>query len=80
MQRERLELKIVMEDGPDPRGIGPGSALDIAGSAYMASIAKHPDRNVQLRHGVRIIERHDGAPRFRRWSSETRTSRAGLYI
>jgi hypothetical protein len=36
--------------------------LDIAGSAYMASIAKYPKRNVQLRHGARIIKKHDGAP------------------
>jgi hypothetical protein len=28
----------------------------------MASVAKHPKRNIHLRHGARIIERHDGAP------------------
>jgi hypothetical protein len=27
-----------------------------------AAVLKYPDRNVQLRHGARIIERHDGAP------------------
>jgi hypothetical protein len=28
----------------------------------MASIARFPKRNIQLRHGARIIERHDGEP------------------
>jgi hypothetical protein len=60
MEHERLEFKIVMEDGSDLEVLALVSDLDIAGSAYMASIAKYPKRNVQLRHGACIIERHDG--------------------
>jgi hypothetical protein len=37
--------------------------LDIASAAYMATVAKFPSRNVQLRHGARIIKRHDGEPK-----------------
>jgi hypothetical protein len=62
MEHERLEFKIVMEDGSDLEVLARVSALDIASSAYVASIAKYPKRNVQLRHGARIIERHDGEP------------------
>jgi hypothetical protein len=62
MEHESLIFKIVMEDGPDLEILARVSALDVAGSAYMASIAKYPKRNIQLRHGARIIERHDGAP------------------
>jgi hypothetical protein len=29
----------------------------------MATVAKFPNRNVQLRHGARIIKRHDGEPK-----------------
>jgi hypothetical protein len=39
---ERLEFKIVMEDGPHLEVLVRVFALDIAGSAYMASIAKYP--------------------------------------
>jgi ABC-type branched-subunit amino acid transport system substrate-binding protein len=62
MEHESLIFKIVMEDGPDLEVLARVSALDIADSAYMGSIAKYPKHNVQLRHGARIIERHDGAP------------------
>jgi hypothetical protein len=44
MEHECLEFKIVMEDGPDLEVLARVSALDIAGSAYMASIAKYPKR------------------------------------
>jgi hypothetical protein len=62
MEHERLEFKIVMADGPDTEVLARLAHLDIGGSAYMASIAKYPKRNIQLRHGARIIERHDGEP------------------
>jgi hypothetical protein len=62
MEYERLEFKVVMADGADSEILARAAALDIAGSAYMASIAKYPKRNIQLRHGARIIERHDGEP------------------
>jgi hypothetical protein len=62
MEHERLEFKIVMADGADSEILARAAALDIAGSAYMASIAKYPKRNIQLRHGARIIERHHGEP------------------
>jgi hypothetical protein len=56
MEHERLEFKIVMADGADSEILARAAALDIAGSAYMAK------RNIQLRHGARIIERHHGEP------------------
>jgi hypothetical protein len=62
MEHERLEFKIVMADGADSEILARAAALDIAGSAYMASIAKYPKRNIQLRHGARVIEQHDGEP------------------
>jgi hypothetical protein len=46
MEHESLEYKIVMDDGP----------------AYRAAVLRYPKRNVQLRHGARIIQRHDGEP------------------
>jgi hypothetical protein len=59
MEHESLEYKIVM-DGSEV--LARLSHLDIAGPAYRAAVLKYPQRNVQLRHGARIIERHDGAP------------------
>jgi ABC-type branched-subunit amino acid transport system substrate-binding protein len=62
MEHESLIFKIVMEDGRDLEVLARVSALDIAGSAYIASIAKYPKHNVQLRHGARMIERRWCAP------------------
>jgi hypothetical protein len=62
MERDSFEYKIVMDDGTGSDVLARPSDLDIAGPAYRAAVLKYPDRNVQLRHGARIIERHDGAP------------------
>ena len=39
------------------------ASLDVATAAYMAAVLKYPKRNLGLRHGIRIIKRHDGEPR-----------------
>jgi hypothetical protein len=62
MEHESFEYKIVMDDGTGSEVLARPSDLDIAGPASRAAVLKYPDRNVQLRHGARIIERHDGAP------------------
>ena len=63
MERESLEYKIVMDDGPDTEVLGRLASLDIASAADMETIVKYPLRNVQLRHGARVIKRHDGEPK-----------------
>jgi hypothetical protein len=61
-EQESLEFKIVMDDGPNTEVLARLAHLDLAGSAYRAAVLKYPNRNVYLRHGARIIERHDGEP------------------
>ena len=63
MEIESLEFKVVMDDGPDTEVLARAASLDIASAAYMAAVARHPNRNVQLRHGMRIVNRHDGEPK-----------------
>ena len=63
MELESLEFKVVMDDGPDTEVLVRAASLDIASAAYMAAIARYRLRNVQLRHGARIIRSHDGEPR-----------------
>jgi len=36
------------------------ASLDVASAAYMAAVLKYPKRNLALRHGARIVKRHDG--------------------
>ena len=38
------------------------ASLEIASAAYMAAVAEHSLRNVQLHHGAGIVKRHDGEP------------------
>jgi hypothetical protein len=63
MERESLDYKIVMDDGPDTEVLGRLASLDIASAAYLQAIVKYPLRNVQLRQGEHIIKRHDGEPK-----------------
>jgi hypothetical protein len=63
METEKLEYKIVMDDGPDAEVLGRLAHLELASAAYMAAIVKYPLRNIQLRQGAQIIKRHDGEPR-----------------
>jgi hypothetical protein len=62
MELESIEFKIVMDDGPDTEVLARAASLDIASAAYRAAVLKHPKRDLALRHGARIIKRHDGAP------------------
>jgi hypothetical protein len=62
MEHANLEFRIVTGDGPDTEVLARLAHLDLAGPAYRAAVLKYPNRNVQLRHGARIIERHDGEP------------------
>jgi hypothetical protein len=63
MEPEKLEYKVVMDDGPDIEVLGRVRDLDFAAAVYMAAVAKYPNRNIQLRQGERIIKRHDGEPK-----------------
>ena len=62
MEHESLEFKIVMDDGPDTEVLARLAHLDLAGPAYRAAVLKYPKRNIAVRHGARIIERHEGEP------------------
>jgi hypothetical protein len=65
MELERLEFKVVVDDtdSPDTEILARAASLDIASAAYMAAVAKYPNRNVQLRQGALIIRRNDGEPK-----------------
>jgi hypothetical protein len=63
------EFKIVMDDGPNTEVLARLAHLDLAGPAYTAAVLKYPKRNIALRHGARIIERHKASRRRLRWSS-----------
>jgi hypothetical protein len=62
---ERLEFKIVVDDSdtPDTEILARAASLDIASAAYMAAVAKYPNRNVHLRRGAQVIKRNDGEPK-----------------
>jgi hypothetical protein len=62
MEHESLEFKIVMDDGPNTEVLARLAHLDLAEPAYRAAVLKYPKRNIALRHGARIIERHEGEP------------------
>jgi hypothetical protein len=59
---ERLEFKVVMDDGLNTEVLARVAHLDLAGPAYRAAVLKYPNRNIALRHGARIIEQHLGEP------------------
>ena len=63
MERESLEYRIVMEDGPDTEVLGRLANLEMANAAYHQGIVKYPLRNVRLCRGEEIIKRHDGEPK-----------------
>jgi hypothetical protein len=46
MELESLEYKIVMEDERDAERLGWLAHLDMATAAYMAPIARYPERNI----------------------------------
>jgi hypothetical protein len=62
MEHEDLQFKIVMDDDDGSEVLARLCHRDLAGPAYRAAVLRYPKRNVQLRHGARIIERHDGEP------------------
>jgi len=63
--------------GADTEVLARAKSLDIASAAYMAAVARYRLRNVQLRHGGRIVRRYEGEPvpvpppdpNLRRWSA-----------
>lgn len=62
MANERLEFTIVIEGAPDDEVLGRLVSLDLAGAAFQGVVRLHPRRNIALRHGGRILRRHDGEP------------------
>jgi hypothetical protein len=63
MEHESLEFKVVIDAGKDTEVLARVAHLGVASAAYMATVAKFPNRNIQLRHGASIIKRHDGEPK-----------------
>ncbi len=63
MEHEKLEYKLVMDDGPDTQVLARLVDLELGAAAYMAAIAKHAARNVYLRQGARIIKQNLGEPK-----------------
>jgi hypothetical protein len=47
METERLEYKIVMDDGPNSEVLGRVRDLDFGVAVYMAALTKYPNRNIQ---------------------------------
>ena len=63
MERERLEFRVVLQDGADAEVLARLAHLDIATAAFKAAVVRHPGRNLELRHGSRLVARHDGEPK-----------------
>jgi hypothetical protein len=63
METEKLQYKIVMDDGTDTEVLGRLADLKLANAAYLAAVVKYPLRNIRLRQGAQIINRHDGEPK-----------------
>jgi hypothetical protein len=63
MGTEQLEYVIALDDGPDAEVLGRLAHLDLGAAAYMAAVARHPNRNVRLLQGEQILKRHDGEPK-----------------
>jgi hypothetical protein len=63
MEVEKLEYKVMMDDGSGTEVLGHVRDLDFGAAVYMAAVAKYPNRNIQLHQGERIIKRHDGQPK-----------------
>lgn len=62
MEIERLEYKVVLEAPPDTEILARTAHLDMATAAYLTALTRYPKRNVQLRHGARVVRQHDGEP------------------
>jgi len=52
----------VIDDGPDIEVLARAASLVIVSATYLAAVTRFVRRNVQFRHGARIIKRHDGGP------------------
>jgi hypothetical protein len=63
MELERLEYKILMEDGPDTIVLGRVALRELGAAIFTAAMAKYPARNIALHHGTQIIKQHDGEPK-----------------
>ncbi len=63
MEHEKLEFKIVMDDGQDTEVLGRLAHLDLGAAAFMAAVARYPKKNVYLRQGARIIKQNLGEPK-----------------
>lgn len=61
-ENEKLEFKVVMDDPPDTEVLARVSHLEFGFAVFTAAIAKHPNRNIDLRHGARVIRRHQPNP------------------
>jgi hypothetical protein len=64
MGTEQLEYKLVIDDDPDAEVLGRLAHFELGAAAFMAAVAKFPNRNIQLRQGTRVIKRHDGEPKL----------------
>jgi hypothetical protein len=63
MEHEKLEFKIVMDDGPDNKVLARLAHLDLSVAAFMAAVTRFPNRNIDLLDGASVIKRHEGAPK-----------------
>ena len=63
MEVEKLEFKIIMDDGADAVVLARLADLELGAAAFMAALAKHPARNVYLWQGARIIKQNLGEPK-----------------
>jgi hypothetical protein len=60
VETESLEFKVVMDDGPDTEVLGRVSHLELGFALFTAAVVKYPKRTIYLRHGARIIRKHEG--------------------
>ena len=63
MEVEKLEYKVVMNDGPDTELLGRVRDLEFGAALFVAAVTKYPNRNVYLRHGERVIKQSLGEPK-----------------
>jgi hypothetical protein len=62
METEQLEYKLLIDDGPDTEVLGRVAHLELGAAAFMAAVAKFPNRNIYLQRGARVIKKHEGEP------------------
>lgn len=63
MERERLGLTIVLQDGRETEVLGRLAHADVAAAAFTAAVARFPARNLEHRDGHRLVRRHEGEPK-----------------